>query len=123
WNINNGDSLPPDLKYYIALFNNNDSLQWVKYISSDIQYIETDSKNNIYLTGTYKDLLHTSDGDTLALLGNIANVSGNVFMIKLDSTGYKKWWRTSDNNASSQAEPYGDYIKIDPDFNVYIAGH
>ena len=123
WEVNNADSLLINLKYYIALFSSDDSLLWVKYMNAHVHSVESDSKNNIYLTGTYKGLLHTSDGDTLPLLSNNTNHFGNVFIIKLDSAGHKKWWKTSDNEASSQSEPYGDYIKIDPDFNVYIAGH
>ena len=123
WTITNGDSLPPNLRYYIALFSKTDSLLWVKYTNGYVQTVETDSKNNIYLTGTYKGKLHTSDGDTLALLSNIINNVGNVFVMKLDSAGNRKWWNTSDNEAFQQFEPYGDYIKVDPDFNVYISGH
>lgn len=123
WTITNGDSLPPNLRYYIALFNNSDSLLWVKYTNGYVQTVETDSKNNIYLTGSYKSKLHTSDGDTLSLLSNTIHDYGNIFIMKLDSAGNRKWWRTTDHEDVSQFEPYGDYIKVDPDFNVYISGH
>jgi len=82
WNITNSDSLPPNLRYYIALFNINDSLVWVKYTNGYVQSVETDSRNNIYLTGSYKSKLHTSDGDTLALLSNNTNAYGNAFFWK-----------------------------------------
>ena len=124
WVIPNLDSVPSyNLRYFVALFSSTDSLLWVKYTDGLIQAVETDSKNNIYLTGTYRSELHTSDGDTLALLSNYTNYFGNIFIIKLDSAGKRKWWKTTDNEENLQSDPYGDYIKIDPDFNVYLSGH
>jgi hypothetical protein len=122
WKIN-GDSLPGDTKFFVTLIDKNDSVLWVKYWNGWVQNVETDDKNNIYLTGSYKSKLHASVGDTLAIPSNALNQYGNVFIVKLDSAGNRKWWKTTDNEAVAQSEPYGDYIKIDPDFNVYVLGH
>jgi hypothetical protein len=65
WILTNSDSLSPSLRYYVALFNESDSLLWVKYLNGYVRAADSDAKNNVYLTGTYKSRLHTSDGDIL----------------------------------------------------------
>jgi hypothetical protein len=108
---------------FVALISENNELIWIKYTNGAFSDIAFDSKKNIILSGQYKSILTTSNGDTVPLLSNNTNHYGNVFVMKLDSLGNTKWIKTTDNEAYGQAEPDAKYLRIDSDDNIYLAGH
>lgn len=109
---------------YIGVLDQDGILLWIKYLNNGyVEDVVTDSKDNIYLTGVYSGKLATSSGDTMQLLSNNSNIYGNIFVIKLDSTGNTKWMKTTDNEARGQSTPNGVYLKTDKADNIYLAGY
>ena len=91
--------------------------QWSKIfggISNDYAYyIDTDSLNNIFITGHFQGMVTFGD-KIISSLG-----STDIFVLKLDSSGKYIW-------AESFGGPLSDYGKslaIDSTGNVYITGH
>lgn len=105
---------------FIAKWNQDFEVQWVKQIGlnySSYNSIATDSKNNIYLCGYFKDKVDFAPGlDTFYLeSGSIYN----TYLLKLDASGefeYAKSLYSEDYNIAYD-------MVIDSDDNLLLAGY
>jgi len=78
---------------YVAKFNNNVKVQWVK-ILADMNYsVSVDNQKNIYSVGNVSD--NTAYIDTFALHNLSGTFRPKMYLTKLDSTGKCQWVKQS----------------------------
>ena len=98
--------------FFVAKYDNNGVNQWTKqggtYLSENGKDLAIDSSNNIYLIGSTQGNL---DGNSSA--GNY-----DIFFIKYDISGDRKWTK----QIGSSADDFGYSIGIDNSNNIYITG-
>jgi hypothetical protein len=101
---------------FLAKYNTSGNVVWAKIFgdSTVVSGLNTDKKNNIYLTGNFPGECTCFGSDTLTSLGYT-----DIFLTKLDSMG-DVLWAKSWGGASINDE--GSCVKIDPLGNIYIAG-
>ena len=104
---------------------NGQSWVWAKNLGTAYPkgaQIATDSKGNIYVSGTYN--YSDSFGSTL-LLNCFGSVYGDIFIAKYDSTGNIIWARSSccSYGISNDNAVYTTGIAVDKDDNLYISGY
>ena len=114
---------PLGIPHYIATLDSQGKVKWIRFFSGvELMNITVDSSLNVYITGYFGDVLAFDRGDTLKSKSPVAYGSGNVFLVKLDSTGQVKWMKGTDGETISQAPALGGCIEVDPEGNVYLAG-
>jgi len=97
---------------FLVKYNSSGTKQWTKLLGSSAQEngnaIAMDSSNNIYLTGA-----------TFGALDGQTNAGGvDIFLVKFDSNGTKKWTKLL---GTSEGQ-YGYGITVDSSDNIYVTG-
>ena len=107
-NTNSGSSID----IFLVKYDSSGSRQWSQQLgtsSSDIGYgVIADSSNNVYVTG------YTSGG----LNGNTNSGSADLFLVKYDSSGSKKWTRQL--GTASYDSGFG--VTVDSSDIIYVTG-
>lgn len=105
---------------FIAKYDTIGNLLWIKQIGDDYynggNYIITDSEDNFYLVGNFKEAI--SIGDTLLTCYSPDESSVNVFIAKFDNNGNFIWAK----KIGSYIDGVGGII-TDSDNNVYVTGY
>jgi len=108
---------PESAKLLIAKYTQNGELLWSKESSctgkSIANCIKSDQNNDIFVTGTFNGNL-TIDAFTLISHGG----SGEVFILKLNSSGIVQWVKSFGNTGYN----YGKTIAVDSLSNIYVSG-
>jgi hypothetical protein len=103
--VGNGDIFL--VKYY-----DNGTKQWTQQLGTSYQEIlygvSLDSSNNIYLSG------YTQGG----LDGNTQVGSGDIFLVKYNSSGTKQWTQ----QLGTSLHDYGLDVTVDSSDNIYVTG-
>ncbi|MES2590943.1 MAG: ELWxxDGT repeat protein [Bacteroidota bacterium] len=108
--------------FYIAKLDASGNLLWVKTVggtNNEYGYsIATDAAGGVFLTGVFFGL--TTDFDPGAGVFNLTstNTSGNIFILKLDSSGNWVWAKSF----GASGYDLGLSIAIDASSNVYTTG-
>ncbi|BDS13328.1 T9SS type A sorting domain-containing protein [Aureispira anguillae] len=101
---------------FIATIDPQGNPQWLKTLSGPAfeegKSIATDSSNNIYIAGSFRDFLYPN-GNTVAGEG-----SYDVYLAKYDQTGQLLWIKTMGGPAADE----GTYVKVDHHQNVVVTG-
>lgn len=109
---------PESAKLLIAKYTQEGDLLWAKESSctgkSIANCITSDNANDIFVTGTFTGTL-TIDTFTLISHGG----SGEVFILKLNSSGVVQWAKSFGNAGYN----YGKTIAVDSLANIYVSGH
>lgn len=104
---------------FIAKYDTSGNLLWIKQIGDKYynggNYIVTDSEDNFYLVGNFKEAI--SIGDTLLICYSPDENSVNVFIAKFDNNGNFIWAK----KIGSYIDGVGGII-TDIDNNVYVTG-
>ena len=97
---------------FLIKFNSSGTKKWIRQFGTskiDWEYgVTTDSLDNIYVTG------YTEGG----LDGNTSSGGKDIFLVKYNSKGTKKWTKqlgTSDNDS-------GESVTTDSSDNIYVTG-
>ena len=97
---------------FLIKFNSSGTKKWIRQFGTskiDWEYgVTTDSSDNIYVTG------YTEGG----LDGNTSSGGKDIFLVKYNSKGTKKWTKqlgTSDNDS-------GESVTTDSSDNIYVTG-
>ena len=102
---------------YYSKYDLAGNLIWVKQaggVDFDVGHsIATDHDNNIYVTGNFRDT--TVVEDTILISRGI----NDIFLLKLDPDGNRKWVKQFGDSGSDQ----GRYIFIDTSDNLYLIGY
>jgi hypothetical protein len=107
-----GDVFPGSGDIFLVKYDSSGTKQWTQQLgttSSDYGFgVTTDSSGNIYVTGfTYGDL----DGNT-------SSGSGDIFLVKYDSSGTKQWTK----QLGTSSLDVGIDVTIDSSGNIYVTG-
>lgn len=101
----------------IAKFNSNGSICWIRTYEGLIigESIELDSKNNLFITGTFKDeFLNGIDDQSIG--------GWDFFVAKMSEEGDFIWVKKGGSTTNYNTEDRGYDITIDSDDNVYVVG-
>ena len=97
---------------FLVKYNSSGTKQWTKQLGTstfDVGYgVTTDSSGNIYVTG------YTGGG----LEGNTSSGSGDIFLVKYNSSGTKQW--TKQLGTSGDDSGFG--VTTDSSDNIYVTG-
>jgi hypothetical protein len=98
---------------FLVKYNSSGTKQWTKLLgTSTHEYaygIAVDSSNNIYLTG----------GTYGALDGQTNSGRWDIFLVKFDSSGTKKWTKLLGNSE----DQYGYGVTVDSSNNISVTGN
>lgn len=101
---------------FIATVSPQGTLVWLKTLSGPAfeegRSIATDTSNNIYIAGSYRDFLYPNGG-LLASEGGY-----DAYLAKYDSTGQLLWIKTMGGPAEDKAM----YVNVDGEQNVVVVG-
>ena len=101
---------------FVANFSSAGSLNWVQSFGGPAieqgRSIRSDSANNIYVTGSFRDALFILS-DTILSKGNY-----DVFLAKYDDSGQFQWIRTFGGFSVDE----GACVNIDGNQDIYVAG-
>ena len=119
-------SLGTDL--YVSKWTGAGNFVWAKKIGGiDFDYvreIRVDASDDLYLTGSFGDVVDFDPGPGTYTLSSSVDVS--PFICKLDSAGGFLWARHLNSLAMASSASFQDYrldaLVIDPQANVYLAG-
>lgn len=105
---------------FIAKYNGDGALQWVKNIggsNDDVgRAIKTDAAGNVYVLGEFES---TVDFDPSNSGGEETAAGKDIFLLKLDSDGDFQWVNAFGGSGSDDG---GNDIAIDNSGNVHITG-
>lgn len=100
---------------YVAKYNSNGVVQWVKKINNDSQIstldIALDAGANVYVTGVFYD---KAVFDSI----NVTSAGNNIFVAKYNSAGTIQWVK----NENVNNDTYVRSIAVDNNGNSYITG-
>jgi len=100
---------------FVLKLDANGNIKWAKSVGGNYwdtgTSISTDNESNVYLTGSFGD---TADFNPSKVEQEI--VTGNIFVLKLDSNGNYKWVKVISGVIN------GEYIGTDTKGNVYVIG-
>jgi hypothetical protein len=106
---------------FISKLNPNGSLIWSKNLSSsnDIvcSNVRTDNKNNIYLTGSFKEEVDFDPGPGISTLKANGRMR-DMYILKLDAVGNYLWSFSLPVNCNDTGNPFA----VDPSGNVFVSG-
>ena len=101
---------------FVATFDQSGSLQWLQNLGGpafeDGRSIHTDNADNIYITGSYRDILYLPN-DTL-----LSNGSHDAYVAKFNGSGQFQWAKGMGGPAADE----GSYINVDNQQNIYAVG-
>jgi hypothetical protein len=115
------------LDIYIHKLDSAGSFVWVKSFGSSTPYVEQgksiaiDKSDNIYVTGTFRDVVDFDRGPGVQNLSAGTGVRGNIFILKYTENGDYIWAKNIGNTATTSAQ-YGNAIAVDKLGNSYITG-
>lgn len=107
----------PTSKMFIAKYNSSGEAIWIKTSQQNARSIAsslaTDDKGNIYVAGTFSDVVNVSNGQTV-------NSSGkeDIFVSKLNSKGKEIWTIAIGNTGNEELGA----ICTDSEQNIVLAG-
>ncbi len=118
---------PGYLDIFIAKYNPNGELNWVKQIGGithDIGHkIEVKNKY-VYVSGRFSHNVDFNPGPNVDLMTTLDSITNNYsmmgFLTKFDDNGNYFWSRKIDNTPYVYSDP--PFISIDDNENVYISG-
>ena len=94
-------------------YNSSGTKQWTKQLGTSYNDfgdgVTTDSSGNIYVTGD------TTGG----LDGNTSSGSGDIFLVKYNSSGSKQWTK----QLGTSSFDYVKGVSTDSSGNIYVTGH
>lgn len=122
--------------------------QWATYLGGTAQgsakSLAIDSFNNVYITGSYRNLLLTPPTPTLFVKNVVLDINGNtvvpyqqdspitlpnttiqtpfMYLIKYSPTGQAQWATYLSSTGANSVGTYGNSLVIDSNFNLYVAG-
>ncbi len=120
-NFNNGVTLSNSgsSDIFVTKYSTNGSCYWAKRIygsAVDESYsIDTDSKGNAYLSGSFTSPTLTFESFTT--INNFAQ--RDIYVTKIDNNGNFKWA----NRIYGNSNDFGKYIHLDNKDNVWLAGY
>jgi hypothetical protein len=101
---------------FVALYNQNGSLKWVKLFGGTqndrVHAADVNYKNEIYVTG------HFEDSITVENVGLKSKGLRDIFVAKLDSTGKLIWLKSFGTPADEQSSS----LVVDNEDNFYLSG-
>lgn len=101
---------------FVAIYNQNGSLKWVKLFGGNqndrVHAADINSKNEIYVTG------HFEDSITVENLGLKSKGLRDIFIAKLDSTGKLIWLKSFGTHADEQSSS----LVADENGDFYLSG-
>lgn len=101
---------------FILKLDYDGNFKWVKTLESKGankgEAIDFDSKNNVYITGSF------SETATLGKISIQANGGTGIYIAKLDKDGKEQWIKKIDNTKSNS----GNDIHIDTNDYIYLTG-
>lgn len=104
---------------FITKYSPSGSLIWVKTVGGVDQDmgedVFVDRRNNIYFTGSFRNVISEFDGDFVNLNGNGQD---DVFVIKLDAEGDLVWAKGFGGSGVDEPEA----VRVDAAGNVYNVG-
>lgn len=112
---------------YIAKYDNNGKLLWVKSFRSQgelsfkIIGVDTDSKNNIIICANYRDTVDLGLGSQPNYLYNSANGDFKTFLLKIDENANFKWVKNFESLTDQYYKQSGD-ISVNPIDNSIVFG-
>jgi uncharacterized delta-60 repeat protein len=101
---------PVSIDIVLVKYNSSGTKQWTKTSSGGKgNSVSTDSSGNIYVTG-----------DTYGGLdGNTNSGSYDIFLVKYNSSGTKKWTK----QLGTSSGDYGNGVTVDSSDNIYVTGY
>jgi len=112
---------------YVQKLDSSGNLLWAKTLyaaagSSEGFGITLDPSSNVLITGTFRDTVDFDPGAGTHNITSGTSGRGNIFVLKLDSSGNFIWARAMIDANSSNNHDYGYAIKTDASGNVYTTG-
>lgn len=110
-----------DNDVFVLKHNGSGDLIWGKSFGGVLtdrgNAVAVDSKNNVYITGSFEDSIDLDPGSGFFYLGSNGKTDG--FVLKLDSNGSFVWG----NCFSGVDKESGNFILVDDSANIYTAGY
>ena len=107
-----GNTSSGESDIFLVKYNSSGTKQWTKQLGTSSNDwgngVSTDSSGNIYVTG------YTSGG----LDGNTSSGVGDMFLVKYNSSGTKKWTKQLGTSSSDD----GRGVSTDSSGNIYVTG-
>lgn len=101
---------------FVATIDQQGNPLWIKTLSGPAfeegKSVATDSSNNIYLVGSFRDFLYPN-GNTIS-----GNGSYDVYLAKYDQTGQLLWVETMGGPSADE----GTYVNVDNKQNIVLVG-
>ncbi len=115
-----GQTLTGTKGVFVIKYDTDGNKKWTKLLGVTGSYAEgcgiaVDSSGNSYVTGYTNGNL---DGQTLSTSGN-----ADMFVIKYDTDGVKKWTKLLGVNSTNNRYTYGNGIAADSSGNCYVTGY
>ena len=111
----------PYFNSYIVKYDIVGNVVWAEqsngHSGTECNEICADKMGNAYITGFFSDTIQFGT----YTLGNNANNTDELFLVKYDNTGTVAWARES-TNLSSGTVAYGNAVATDKSDNVYLTG-
>jgi hypothetical protein len=103
---------------YLLKLDGSGNFIWSKTIDTrNVSSINTDTSENIYLTGVFSGTVDFDPGSTTYNLTSSKNQS-DVYILKLNSKGIFVWAKSMGSKSGAN----GYSLKVDASENIYIAG-
>ncbi len=101
------------LNGFVAKVTLAGQLQWIQNMPLELNGVEVDSKNNVYLSGIYEAPFTLG-----AVSGSAPQGAGDAFLIKLDPSGSPQWG----NFYAGDEYEYNGLVAISAQDEVYFSG-
>jgi gliding motility-associated-like protein len=108
----------PNGGYFLVKYDANGNVKWPILIGGIPNAVATDSKNNVFVTGTFTGSVTFGTTTLTAAGGSISN----IFLTKYDSNGNVLWATAPSPPPSAGEGNQGIGIATDNEGNSYIAG-
>ncbi|MBL0316850.1 MAG: hypothetical protein IPP69_14230 [Flavobacteriales bacterium] len=109
-----------DMDLYIAKYDSESNLQWVKQIGSELEdfarYVQCDEQGNIFVTGYFSGSVDFDSGVNSYVL--TSNGLQDVFVLKMNGQGDLIWVYSFGGDSTDM----GYAVMPDADGNVYVTG-